>query len=781
MLIRIADMKGRIPRMHPRLLPGNFAQVAENTRLEDGAIGPIKAPTTAHTFGATPQTFLKFGGSFVSFDQPGVNATAGPVAQDRLYYTGDGAPKMRVGATDYDLALNPPAAAPTTARNRPTVGDAPGLSIVYVHPPGNQVSADFQYKYAAITENGETAASGQAQIARIDGQRVHIGGMSLPDGTVSIVLYRNDLSNTDETFGKLRSYAYQEGVHGPLTDASVTDDFSLFPAYNIAPKTTGDEPTETVGAAPTLTTETITPPGGYEHAEFSYRYSAITDKGETVASEPANVLRIDGERVQLTAMSLPEGTEKIRVYRLDVGAPSSASGRYGRILEADYELATHGALNNATITDIFEALPDLSIPPKETGSDADAEEVVTYVYTFVTAFDEESAPSPASTLIKVGPIDTVTFTVAGPTQTDRNIDRMRVYRSKTSLAGVTDFYFLTELELADAGDDQTDDFEQLLNEPISSSDYDTPPSGMEGLIPLPNGLMAAFAGREVLFCEPYKPHAWPIKYRLTTDTDIVGLGAFGTFVVVLTEGAPFMVQGSDPDLMVMEKMETTLPCLSKASIVDLGYSVAYASYDGLVVVSERGAQVMSKTLFTDEQWRALRPATFRAAQRAGRYHFSYQAEVAGPWAMGIIDLSGQQPFYMEADAAPTLMYYDPPNGALYYIEGSAVVKEFDPRGGATVQKQVWRSKRTVLQGYDNFGAILIETDDVPGTKATPADPDCMTRIYADGNLVHTTTATNRADRLPSGFLAEQWEIEIEGYAPVTGISMATDIAELVGN
>ncbi|MFI2770141.1 hypothetical protein ACH50P_21975, partial [Sulfitobacter sp. M22386] len=113
--------------------------------------------------------------------------------------------------------------------------------------------------------------------------------------------------------------------------------------------------------------------------------------------------------------------------------------------------------------------------------------------------------------------------------------------------------------------------------------------------------------------------------------------------------------------------------------------------------------------------------------------------------------------------------------------GDAVVKEFDPRNGATIEKQSWRGRRIVLPGYDNFGAILVETDDVAGTKATPTDPDCTIRIYADGNLVHTTTEVNFGTRLPGGFTADKWEIEIEGYAAVTGISLASDIAELVGN
>lgn len=658
MLIRSADIKGAIPRLHPRLLPGNYAQVANNTRLEDGAIGPIKAPITAHTFGSAPGTFLKVNGSFVSFSQENVYATPGPVAQDRLYFMGDGGPpQMRIGSTDYDLALQPPSTALTVSKATDSVGSAPTATATYNVDPAE----------SAINEI------------------------------------------------------------------------------------------------------------------FTYRYSAITPRGETVASPPSTETeRIDGEYVVLTGLDLPADTVKIRVYRLDHSRPVGASGRFGLLLEEVYEVGTHGALDDATIADYFVLFPDASRAPFEDGDYASTEEVVTYTYTYVTEFDEESAPAPASALIKVGTNDRATYTPVSPSQTDRGIDRIRIYRSKTSLSGVTDFYFLTELNVSQGGVAQTDDFQQLLNEPISSTDYNPPNDDTTGLIPLPNGMMAAFRGRELMFCEPYKPHAWPIKYRMTTDTDIVGLGAFGTFVAVMTKGAPFIVQGSDPSLMVMEKLEKTLPCLNANSIVDLGYSIAYASYEGLVVISQRGAEVVSRSLFTEEQWRALRPVSIRAAQRNGRYNFTYQPVAEGARKFGIIDLSGEQPYYIEADIAPTLLYYDPDAGALYYIEGGAVVKEFDPRNTATIGKQTWRGRRIMLPGYDNFGAILVETDDVTGTKATPSDPDCTIRIYAGGNLVHTTTVTNEATRLPSGFMSDRWEIEIEGYAAVTGISLASDIAELVG-
>ncbi|MGL1400235.1 hypothetical protein ACSTI4_24935, partial [Vibrio parahaemolyticus] len=76
--------------------------------------------------------------------------------------------------------------------------------------------------------------------------------------------------------------------------------------------------------------------------------------------------------------------------------------------------------------------------------------------------------------------------------------------------------------------------------------YNPPPAGLRGLTAMPNGMMAAFDGKDLYFCEPYLPHAWPASYTLTTDFPIVGLGAFGTSLVVMTTGNLYLVSGTAP-------------------------------------------------------------------------------------------------------------------------------------------------------------------------------------------------------------------------------------------
>lgn len=445
------------------------------------------------------------------------------------------------------------------------------------------------------------------------------------------------------------------------------------------------------------------------------------------------------------------------------------------------------------------------------------QETVLYAYTNVTSLDEESAPSPLSTGLLWSPGCTVTVSGFSAAPAGRAVDRRRIYRSQTSALGITDLYFVKELPVGTTSyvHDITVD---PLAEVIPSRDYDTPPATMKGLTEMPNGMMAAFNGREILFCEPYRPHAWPIKYRLKVNHQIVGLACFGSTLAVLTEGTPYIVQGSSPDTMVMERMESGLPCVSARGIVDLGYAAAYPSNEGLVVLTASSSEVVTRHLFTEREWKALGPETMFAARMHGQYVFAHivgsnvtnfdfgnelstyvgldnyltggQNFVASVTydggrratsdgaqrAIGIIDLTNEMPFFVQVRGStignPTSLYSDPKDGKLYVIIGGELYLFDSDQEIEAVY--TWKSRRFVLTTLENFGAIWVEADEGPTEEAY-----LTTRIYADGELKQTLTDFNKPKRLNSGFLSNVWEIELEGTARVTAVSMAGSIEELM--
>lgn len=440
-----------------------------------------------------------------------------------------------------------------------------------------------------------------------------------------------------------------------------------------------------------------------------------------------------------------------------------------------------------------------------------------YVYTYVTSFGEESEPCPISADVFWTPGQTVTLSGFAAAPAGRAITRQRIYRAQTGKTG-TQLYFIAERAASNANfvDNVSP---ELLQEALPSLNWNAPPADLNGLIALPNGMMAGFSGKKLCFCEPYRPHAWPEIYQLTMDYDIVGLGAFMSSVIVTTKGTPYIVNGTAPENMTSERIEQNLPCINPRGIVDLGYSVAYPSTDGLVQVTSNGAVVATTSIFSRDDWLRLNPYNMVAQQYNGRYFTTFSfTDITGVEFRGIfiIDLSGEQPFLIRTDVQAEAMYFDLPTGQLYLLyEGS--VYEWDSLNEAPALL-TWKSKLFVLPKPTNFGAILVEADsalsaeqiiaienEIAALTAANAlilaqdsiggeinggsineyaiNGDQLNRIptlgrsasvsvYADRKLVATVGELNKMTRLPSGFLATLWEVEVSADTTITQITLA---------
>ena len=218
----------------------------------------------------------------------------------------------------------------------------------------------------------------------------------------------------------------------------------------------------------------------------------------------------------------------------------------------------------------------------------------TYVYTYVTDLDEEGPPSPASAT--VSRVFNVDGTLQPVTVSDLAVSpggigfytRKRIYRSAVGTAA-TSFQFLAEIPIAQTQYVDTK-LASDLGSGLVSQDWDPPDPELRGLIALPNGSCAAFKGRELHFSEPYQPHAWPADYVQVLEEDIVGLGAYGTTVVIGTTASPYLSSGTAPGFSTPQRMELDQACIAKRSFSRVGeQGVAFASPDGIVLVGRPGA------------------------------------------------------------------------------------------------------------------------------------------------------------------------------------------------
>ena len=421
------------------------------------------------------------------------------------------------------------------------------------------------------------------------------------------------------------------------------------------------------------------------------------------------------------------------------------------------ELATQGGtqypVNAYTL-----GIPKPATAPTCAASSADQPvETRVYVYTYVSAFGEEGIPSdPAKVDVSEDGTVSLSDLSAAPTG-NFNIVSKRIYRSQQASDGSAIYLFVDEIAVALATYDDTKSSTDL-GEEISTIGYDMPPETMAGLVALPNGILAAFDGYDILFCEPFLPYAWPQAYRLTADYPVVGLGVFGSSLVVCTKGYPYVITGVDPSSMSMERMDLAQSCVSKRSIVSSDDGVVFASPDGLVFVGAGGAQIITQNHYTRKEWQALNPASIDAYWTDGKYVAVYDG---GGFILDATDNGRLTTF----DDTATAGYVDPVEDALYLcIDGN--IMKFNAGADKTFS---WRSKKFQYTGHVSPSFARVDADAYPVTLD----------LYVDGALAYSVSvASERPFPLPvPGRRPREVEVALSGTRPIRYVGIADAVEE----
>ena len=383
-----------------------------------------------------------------------------------------------------------------------------------------------------------------------------------------------------------------------------------------------------------------------------------------------------------------------------------------------------------------------------------------YGYTFVNDWGWEGQPSPlASITCKTD--DSVTFNwSAMPPAGNYNISIARIYRSEVGVSGSSDLFFLRDVTVT-AG--TTTDDRRALGDALETTDWQVPPADLSYLTAMWNGMLAGITGNAVRFCEPFAAYAWPQTYEvLPPDGKPVALGVFGQSLLVLTTSRPLLVGGTSPDSLDQQPLAVSQACIAPQSVASMGNGVAWACPDGLMFYGNGGARLLTAGLMTREDWQALAPSSVIGKFYEGLYFGSYDPG------------SGRKGFFIDTenpsglfffDAGYSVMHNDELLDDLFVLSGTSV-QRWDSGSAMTVtaKSKVFRQSRLVC-----FSCAKVIADTFPVTF----------KVYADGVLKHTQTVANEKPfRLPSGYLATAWQLELSGTNSIQGVSMATSIAEL---
>lgn len=403
-----------------------------------------------------------------------------------------------------------------------------------------------------------------------------------------------------------------------------------------------------------------------------------------------------------------------------------------------------------------------------------------YCITFVNGYGQEGPPSAPVLVEDINPgVTTVDMSwynesvstcglrgdgsgVRGSDLVDQNgwyVTHVRVYRTDSTgnwrLVNTTaDIAFSAEGYEDLAAD-------SALGEVLSTTGYIDPPDTLAGLICTPNGVFMGYVGKEVYAAVPYQPHAWPLAYRVKSDFNIQGLVATGAGVIVLTDGFPALLAGTDPASWELVKLEIPQSCSNPRSIVDMGEWGMYASPDGLVAIQQNDAKVVTQMVFNRAQWQTRTPASVFGAFFEGRYFgvSPLGAFVFDPATGDFVDLDFDDTYTVVA------LFNDLVTDTLYFLGTDGKIRAFD-RGNNNLS-MTWTSQ--VFQGERPVGLT-----------AAQAVVEGLTRVafLADGAEVHAQNVTDSTPfRLPR-VRALNWQTRITGRQRVKRVAAGVSIAEL---
>lgn len=419
---------------------------------------------------------------------------------------------------------------------------------------------------------------------------------------------------------------------------------------------------------------------------------------------------------------------------------------------------------NSRVLGVAAPISAMTVTINTAGAAVGVEETWYYVHTFVNDLGWESAPSPPSAAVTGYAGTTVDLTsLEAPPGGTYNINRRRIYRTKTGTSGDTDYYFLRELVIGASITQPLDDSralgELLQTQGIGSlGAWIEPPSGGKFLTHMWGGMAAMIDGKSVRICEPGALYAWPLRYGLSFTDTPVALAVWQQNLLVLTTGRPYLVTGDTPENLSPQPLDIDQSCVSAQSVVSFGSGVIWASPDGLVYFGDGGGRVITQSVMTRDDWQAIAPSTIVADRYEGVYFASYND---GTLKGFMIDPQGGGIFWLSKGY--NAMVRDTLSDALYVLDGAAI-KKWD--AGAT--KMTCRHKSGIVRDKRYMVYCQVTADAYPVTL----------KIWRDGSLILTRSVTD-ADpfTIPDGW-GEDWQVEVESQNPVQAVQLVNSVAEL---
>lgn len=417
-----------------------------------------------------------------------------------------------------------------------------------------------------------------------------------------------------------------------------------------------------------------------------------------------------------------------------------------------------------------------------------------YCYTFINDFGEESAPNEPSAIVEGAPDATWTIhglpSIPPPTTPGKNypfVRKVRLYRTVTGLQTGASFYMVVEFLIPpDPHVDVSTDLQIIDNPTLISTSWGNPPDHLDGLVALPGGMMVGFTGSTIHFCEPYRPHAWPAIYDQSVLYDIVGLTAWNQSLAILTSGYISAGTGNSPGNFTITQTQVAEPCISRGAIVTDLQGVIYSSQNGLVKTNYFQAEIITLDTMGKDTWLTA----YHGATIIGARHRAQYIAIHSDGGF-IFDGTDNKTGFVLLNALDnaTSIWNDEFEGNTYVmIDGNVYLWDSATADHQTYQ---WKSKQFYSPAPISLGAAHVTSsprvDDVLPPDPSGVLPDGVLarfRIFSGPDLVlimeRDIEKPTDVFRLPSGFRAFDWQIELISRVRINGVELASTMKELQG-
>lgn len=523
-------------------------------------------------------------------------------------------------------------------------------------------------------------------------------------------------------------------------------------------------------------------------------------------------------------------------------------------------------------TDFYTPGADAGTAPTLAGYTGSGSDYRAYFYTYVSRYGEEGPGSAISDVTDYASgrmhVDDIEDPDAADTHlttaVDSNYPSVNIYRTAAATDGTADFLlvcnaywfsatqgyavgdfviYLNDLyectTIHPAGAWNAGHFTQgelvsttILTESNKSYLWRRCPDDLTNLRVHPNGFYVASKDKTLYFSEPYAPWAWPEDYEIPLDANIIGLGVFGSTVVVATDGNIYTFSGPHPESMYKQRLAFQ-PCLSQRAVVETDLGVLFPSKEGFqLVAADSSPQNVTKDLFNPEDWDDYEVETMHGVWfNKAYYGFYSSAEFEGfikiDFINGIITtgMDYHQAAYVSIGdgifrtiVASNLNLGNPSLFISRWNTSTTRYRQYVYRSGKAILEkpsnfkvaqvildEVWYAEALAASGgdltalnqtawdetdwgYELGGPIndyTVNAQDVNGddlyTLATIGLQSYVEfNVYVAGTLKFSKQiSSGTMFKLPRGFKSKEWEFEVKGMIPVKRITIATSVEEIV--